>query len=40
MAVLEELEETAKLWLLSQPRPQPLDEARIAELRAAFGAAW
>lgn len=40
MAVLEELEETAKLWMLSQPRPQPLDEARIAELRAAFGAAW
>jgi 3-dehydro-4-phosphotetronate decarboxylase len=40
MAVLEELEETAKLWLLSQPRPQPLDDARIAELRAAFGAAW
>ena len=40
MAVLEELEETAKLWMLSQPRPQPLDEARIAELRSAFGAAW
>lgn len=40
MAVLEELEETAKLWLLSQPRPQPLDEQQIAELRSAFGAAW
>jgi ribulose-5-phosphate 4-epimerase/fuculose-1-phosphate aldolase len=40
MAVLEELEETAKLWMLSQPRPQPLDEAQIAELRSAFGAAW
>ena len=40
MAVLEELEETAKLWMLSQPRPQPLDEARIAELRSAFGASW
>ena len=40
MAVLEELEETARLWMLSQPRPQPLDEARIAELRDAFGAAW
>ena len=40
MAVLEELEETARLWMLSQPRPQPLDEARIAELRTAFGASW
>jgi len=40
MAVLEELEETAKLWLLSQPRPQPLVEEQIAELRSAFGAAW
>ena len=40
MAVLEELEETAKLWMLSQPRPQPLDEAQIAQLRSAFGAAW
>lgn len=40
MAVLEELEETARLWLLSQPRPQALDEARIAELRSAFGASW
>ena len=40
VAVLEELEETAKLWMLSQPRPQPLDEAQIAELRSAFGAAW
>lgn len=40
MAVLEELEETARLWMLSQPRPQPLDEAQIAELRSAFGAAW
>jgi ribulose-5-phosphate 4-epimerase/fuculose-1-phosphate aldolase len=40
MAVLEELEETAKLWMLSHPRPQPLEEAQVAELRAAFGAAW
>ena len=39
-AVLEELEETARLWLLCQPRPQPLDEARIDELRRRFGAAW
>ena len=28
MAVLEELEETAKLWLLAQPRPVPLAEAQ------------
>ena len=40
MATLEELEETAKLWLLCQPKPQPLDEAQIQALREAFGAAW
>lgn len=39
-AVLEELEETAKLWLLCQPRPLPLDEAQIEQLRQQFGAAW
>jgi ribulose-5-phosphate 4-epimerase/fuculose-1-phosphate aldolase len=39
-AVLEELEETAKLWLLCQPRPQPLSESRIDELRRHFGALW
>ena len=39
-AVLEELEETARLWLLCQPRPQPLAEAQIDELRRQFGAAW
>jgi 3-dehydro-4-phosphotetronate decarboxylase len=39
-AVLEELEETAKLWLLCQPRPAALSEARIDELRREFGAAW
>jgi 3-dehydro-4-phosphotetronate decarboxylase len=38
MAVLEELEETARLWLLA--RPEPLDEAQIAELRSVFGATW
>jgi len=37
---LEELEETARLWLLSQPRPAPLDQAALDELRDAFGAAW
>jgi ribulose-5-phosphate 4-epimerase/fuculose-1-phosphate aldolase len=40
MAVLEELEETARLWLLSTPRPEPLSHARIDELRRHFGARW
>jgi ribulose-5-phosphate 4-epimerase/fuculose-1-phosphate aldolase len=40
MAVLEELEETARLWLMTQPRPTPLDEAQIEALRRSFGAAW
>jgi ribulose-5-phosphate 4-epimerase/fuculose-1-phosphate aldolase len=39
-AVLEELEETAKLWLLCQPKPAPLSEAQIDALRRQFGAAW
>jgi ribulose-5-phosphate 4-epimerase/fuculose-1-phosphate aldolase len=40
MAVLEELEETAKLWRMADPKPGPLTAAQIAELRTAFGAAW
>lgn len=40
MAVLEELEETAKLWRLAEPKPAPLTQAQIQELRQAFGAAW
>ena len=40
MAVLEELEETARLWLLTQGRCAALDDARIDELRQAFGARW
>ena len=40
MAVLEELEETAKLWLMTHPRPAPLTAAQIDELRRAFGAQW
>lgn len=40
MAVLEELEETARLWLLSDPRPAPLGNAALRELQAAFGARW
>lgn len=39
-AVLEELEETAKLWLLCRPRPAPLSAAQIDELRQHFGATW
>jgi ribulose-5-phosphate 4-epimerase/fuculose-1-phosphate aldolase len=39
-AVLEELEETARLWLLCQPRPAPLDAAQLEALRRQFGAAW
>jgi len=37
-AVLEELEETARLWLMT--RAAPLADAQIDELRRAFGATW
>jgi ribulose-5-phosphate 4-epimerase/fuculose-1-phosphate aldolase len=37
-AVLEELEETARLYLLT--RPMPLAESHLAELRTQFGAMW
>ena len=40
MAVLEELEETARLVCLSRTVPEPLSESQIDELRAAFGARW
>jgi 3-dehydro-4-phosphotetronate decarboxylase len=40
MAVLEELEETAKLMHTSNPAPTPLTEPQIQELRATFGARW
>jgi len=44
MAVLEELEETARLWFMSSQGPQrtpaPLNEAQINELRRNFGARW
>jgi 3-dehydro-4-phosphotetronate decarboxylase len=40
MAVLEELEETARLWLLSARSPQPLREDALNQLRTAFGARW
>lgn len=40
MATLEELEETARLWAMSRPRPGPLDDLQIEELRTTFGAQW
>ncbi|MFM2398553.1 MAG: hypothetical protein RL341_710 [Pseudomonadota bacterium] len=40
MAALEELEETARLWLMTSPRPQPLTDAQLDELRTVFGAYW
>ncbi len=39
-AVLEELEETAKLWLMCHPKPAPLTEKQIEALRQQFGAPW
>jgi len=40
MAVLEELEETARLWLACGRDIAPLTEQRIEELRRSFGARW
>lgn len=40
MATLEELEESARLWLMTTPRPEPLEPAQLEALRQAFGAAW
>jgi len=40
MAVLEELVETARLWLMTEPKPTPLSEEAIDELRASFGVRW
>ncbi len=37
---LEELEETARLWLMTHPKPAPLDQASLDELREVFGAKW
>jgi ribulose-5-phosphate 4-epimerase/fuculose-1-phosphate aldolase len=39
MAVLEELEETARLACL-QPGAAPLTDAQIEDLRQTFGAVW
>jgi ribulose-5-phosphate 4-epimerase/fuculose-1-phosphate aldolase len=40
MAALEELEQTARLWLMTDPKPTPLSAAQIDALRAAFGVHW
>ena len=40
MAVLEELEETAHLWLLTGRSAAPLTEVQIDDLRQTFGARW
>lgn len=40
MAVLEELEETARLWLLGGRSATPLAEEAIEALRASFDARW
>jgi 3-dehydro-4-phosphotetronate decarboxylase len=37
---LEELEETARLWLMTNPKPAPLSESQLDELRTVFGAKW
>jgi ribulose-5-phosphate 4-epimerase/fuculose-1-phosphate aldolase len=39
-AVLEDLEETARLWLACSRSVSPLPEAALDELRQVFGAAW
>jgi len=40
MAVLEELEETARLWVSTDPKPAALSTAQIDELRRHSGARW
>jgi ribulose-5-phosphate 4-epimerase/fuculose-1-phosphate aldolase len=40
MAVLEELEETAKVWMLSGRSAAPLDDDALVALRRAFDACW
>ncbi|MBZ9780112.1 aldolase [Pseudomonas sp. REP124] len=37
---LEELEETARLWMMSNPKPAPLAEEAIEELRRVFSVKW
>jgi len=40
MALLEELEETARLWLMTTPKPAPLSTEQLVELRTHFNAPW
>lgn len=40
MAALEELEETARLWLLTARKAEPLNAEQIDQLRQHFGASW
>jgi len=40
MAVLEELEETARLWLRGERQVEPLSESAIEELRQHFKVSW
>jgi len=40
MALVEELEETARLVALGGPLLEPLTDAAIDELRRTFGARW
>jgi 3-dehydro-4-phosphotetronate decarboxylase len=40
MALLEELEETARLWLLTERKAQALSEAQLDALRQRFDAPW
>lgn len=37
---LEELEETARLWLMTTPRPAPLEPSAIDELCSTFNVRW
>lgn len=39
-AVLEELEETARLWLMTIPRPEALNQQQIAEICETFKLTW
>ncbi len=39
-AVLEELEETARLWLMCTHKPAPLSPAQLTVLKQQFGAVW
>lgn len=40
MALLEELEETARLWWLTDRQPEPLKESQIADLQARHPTLW